>query len=307
MKIIELPAFSLWAHGFLNLKDVVVSVVKYVTVFFDLEGKYGCPYNISEPQFKRALKKILEILDRYQVKAVFNTCGRLAKDFPNSIEAVHSRGHEIASHGYMHEDFLGCNSTELIEILEKTEETIGKAIGEKPVGIRSPGLSMNLFSPKKKGLKKKFYSTLELRGYKWSSNCCMWPLFQTNYTCTKIISKICSNPFKIPLFGMRPLKLGHLFEIPVLSPQDFDLLNPLTHIEMKTPNSRIRAVFIILKEYFNVSGDYFNLNLHPWVIGSSNRPTLLRYVLDYLSDQDVRYVLPRQFLKNQLVNSHVID
>lgn len=47
---------------------------------------------------------------------------------------------------------------------------------------------------------------------------------------------------------------------------------------------------------FSRSVDYFNLNFHPWVIASANRISLLDKILEFVSGQDVEFVLPKNYV-----------
>ena len=47
-------------------------------------------------------QKILDLFEKYDVKATFFTLGFIAEKYPELIEEIQSKGHEIASHGYQH-------------------------------------------------------------------------------------------------------------------------------------------------------------------------------------------------------------
>jgi len=269
--------------------------MKFVTVFFDLEGKYGCPFTISEFHFKLALQNTLKILDEHEVKGTFNTCGKLANDLPALIKDIHNRGHEIASHGYAHENFLSRSPEELIGILRKTESVIQNVIGEKPIGVRAPGLSMNLCSSKKMKLKKTFYSILEKMGYRWASNYCVWPVFKMPH---KILTETFLLKFSYQLYPFRiRTKKGLPLEIPLLSPLESSLLGLPRPITSETAKSQLDVAFKVLRSCFDKSGMYFNLNFHPWVIGSGNRLALLEQIVNHLQSQDIKYILARDLVK----------
>jgi polysaccharide deacetylase family protein (PEP-CTERM system associated) len=46
--------------------------------------------------------RLLEMFDRYQVKATFFVLGWIAKRFPEIIREIHNRGHELACHSFWH-------------------------------------------------------------------------------------------------------------------------------------------------------------------------------------------------------------
>jgi hypothetical protein len=137
--------------------------MKYITIFFDFEGKWGMPCKANY-DLEKTVIKILKILKRYHVKAVFNTCGKILEVYPNIIKKIDREGHEIAFHGYMHEDFNKISIKELNQFLEKTESIFLILTGRRFLGFRAPFLlGPNYYN-------KKIYQLFRKRGYKWCSN-----------------------------------------------------------------------------------------------------------------------------------------
>ena len=48
--------------------------------------------------------RVLELLDRYDIRSTFLVPGHTALAYPNLIREIVDRGHELAYHGWMHED-----------------------------------------------------------------------------------------------------------------------------------------------------------------------------------------------------------
>jgi peptidoglycan/xylan/chitin deacetylase (PgdA/CDA1 family) len=82
--------------------------------------------------------KILDILDKYDVKATFFVVGEMAKSYPSSLKKVAKNGHEIGNHTFTHlqESENGCERLKS-EILE-TENTVFKLTGKKTFLFRPP-------------------------------------------------------------------------------------------------------------------------------------------------------------------------
>jgi len=137
--------------------------MKYTTIFFDFEGKWGMPFKANY-DLRKTMLNILKILKRYHIRAVFNTCGKILEVYPNIIKKIDREGHEIAFHGYMHEDFNKISIKELNQLLEKTEKNFLALTGRRLLGFRAPFL----MSPKL--YNKKIYQLFRKRGYKWCSN-----------------------------------------------------------------------------------------------------------------------------------------
>jgi peptidoglycan/xylan/chitin deacetylase (PgdA/CDA1 family) len=84
-----------------------------------------------------AIPRILDLMDKHEIKATFFTPGWTVDQFTESVEEIVSRGHELAAHGYLHE--------RLAEISMEAEEQafqMGLAafekVGVKPEGFRAP-------------------------------------------------------------------------------------------------------------------------------------------------------------------------
>ena len=70
----------------------------------DLEDYY-CDLPFSEwPKYESRIIKntemILELFEKYDVKATFFVLGYIAEKFPDMIKKISGLGHEIASHSY---------------------------------------------------------------------------------------------------------------------------------------------------------------------------------------------------------------
>src|SRR5881409_877124 len=67
----------------------------------DVKSHYDCR-TASENDYggRTGVWRILRILDKYGVKASFNTNALCIHRYPEAVKAVHSRGHEIVGHSY---------------------------------------------------------------------------------------------------------------------------------------------------------------------------------------------------------------
>jgi len=253
--------------------------MKLVIVFFDLEGWWETPFR-RHFNLKRNVQNILKILNKYKINATFNTCGIVVENFPKIIEKLHNNEHEISSHGYAHENFIQLEQMgKLNEVLMRTENLIKNVTGRKPIGVRSPWCRFN----------KRVYSVIERRGYKWVSN---QRIFRSealdkpfrNYSLLKSAEEILMKTFTSiswKLYKKNPYKINNLLEIPLVSSMDGDLLD-LIDPAQKSPKIWLDFAYRILKNQFDKSGEIFNLNFHPWLIGSCNRPILLKKILNYI-------------------------
>lgn len=269
-------------------------VMKLVTVFFDFEAPFlwreGGKFDLEE-----TVLNINKVLKKYGAKAAFNTCGIVAENFSKLIAMLHDEGHEIASHGYAHENFLKTSVTELENVLAKTERVLQDITGKKPVGIRAPWLAAN----------EGVYSVLRKRNYSWASN------QHTPFWATKsrvdfggasyLKLMLGKTIYTVKRFSQRekPFREGSLVEIPLLSPMDIYCIYPFPQVQEDSPESSLEEAYRILVKHYESSKAYFNLNFHEHVIGTGNRIQLLEKILCYLSEQsDASFVLPHQIVSS---------
>src|SRR5699024_6883545 len=74
--------------------------------------------------------KILDILDKYDIKATFFVLGCNVKSHPDIVKRAYDSGHYIANHGYSHKySKIYKNTNTVLEEYNKTEEAIREATG----------------------------------------------------------------------------------------------------------------------------------------------------------------------------------
>jgi polysaccharide deacetylase family protein (PEP-CTERM system associated) len=108
----------------------------------DLEDNYcDMPFSTWSRFDSRILittKLILDLFDKYDVKATFFTVGYVAQKHPGLIEKIRSKGHEIASHGFSHSHVSDMDEQRFEMDLIKSRDVLEKLAGEKVLGFRSP-------------------------------------------------------------------------------------------------------------------------------------------------------------------------
>jgi len=94
----------------------------------------------------RYTPRILEILNRYQVKASFFITGAKAKVYPDLIKQIVSAGHEIGNHGFRHKAAWLLGPCATINEIAETNRVIEELTGKKPIYFRPTWGLDNLFS-----------------------------------------------------------------------------------------------------------------------------------------------------------------
>ncbi|MDY4950487.1 MAG: polysaccharide deacetylase family sporulation protein PdaB [Clostridium cadaveris] len=91
-------------------------------------------------------KEILDILDKYDVKATFFVIGKwinYSEDNAKILSEIKSRGHEIGNHSNSHADFTKINKEKIKEEINLTNEKINKITGEDVKLFRFPSGAYN--------------------------------------------------------------------------------------------------------------------------------------------------------------------
>ena len=76
-------------------------------------------------------------------KATFFVLGWIAERLPHLVREIHSRGHEVASHGYSHNLCIECSHEDLKRDLSDSKKLLEDIIGDRVYGYRAPSFSIN--------------------------------------------------------------------------------------------------------------------------------------------------------------------
>ena len=90
-------------------------------IWHNMGDSYRSPKNTSMGTYgtHRGLLRVLAALKEYGVKATFFIPGMAAEDYPQEVWEIAAQGHEIALHGYTHEDFASLAAEEQREALKR--------------------------------------------------------------------------------------------------------------------------------------------------------------------------------------------
>ena len=93
-----------------------------------------------------ALPRMVDIFDKYNIKATFFVVGKDLKNEENKarVRALVDNGHEIANHTYSHhQNFFELSYNSKQKEIENADKIISDCIGEKVYGFRAPGWGIN--------------------------------------------------------------------------------------------------------------------------------------------------------------------
>ena len=159
----------------------------YLTI--DLEEWYHLLYfkDITELRgndfFIFKLEEILNLLDKYNIKSTFFVLAELARNYPDIIKKIYSRGHEISCHGLNH-DLVSNKTLEQFKLeLIHAKTIIEDIINDTVLGYRAPCFSLSDDSLKElsrlgfkydssfiKFSNHKLYGQLKMEGYQYTGD-----------------------------------------------------------------------------------------------------------------------------------------
>ncbi len=119
----DLDGNTIWKNGNKFIKDGE-KFIRSVSV-----GEYGP---------KRAIVRLLDMLDKHDLKTTFFIPAQVVLDYPHIAREIDQRGHEIGHHGFHHERYVDLTPEEQVEVLNKSQEVFLQTFSKKAVGYRTP-------------------------------------------------------------------------------------------------------------------------------------------------------------------------
>lgn len=116
----------------------IMKLVKQESDDDELKDKKLIAITFDDGPNDKLTPQLLDILDNYNVKATFYMLGSRATYYPEIVQEVAKRGHQIGSHTEDHKDLTKLSETEIQEQINKTDEAIKKVTGTIPTTIRPP-------------------------------------------------------------------------------------------------------------------------------------------------------------------------
>ena len=116
---------------------------------FDIEDWYNCDFITTdfnwdkyEVRIYEGIDKILNELEKKELKATFFCLGWIAEKHPDVIRRIHDKGHQIGCHSYQHELSFRFDRESFKQDTEKSKKLIEDIIGETINAFRAPGFSI---------------------------------------------------------------------------------------------------------------------------------------------------------------------
>jgi len=207
--------------------------------------------------------RLFDLFERYNLRVTFAVPAIIAEIYPESVREIIKRGHEVAAHGYRHEDVSGLDIEEEKRRLEVTSQMLEKMCGKRPMGWfslprqqdRYPGGQV---SP----------NTVDLlidAGYEYLGNGMTDDI--PHYWVTDFHTR--RNILTLPYYYHFDDQFFLMFPAPGMGS---GLENPMT-------------LFQNWRQEFDATyrrGRYFSMVVHPYLIGWGNRLEMLENILLYI-------------------------
>lgn len=203
-----------------------------------------------------ALPRILELHRDLEIPASFFVPGYVADLYPHAVEAMINEGHEVAHHGYMHENCFFLSDDEQRTVFEKGIRSLEAITGKTPVGWSAPGW----------GVKSSTLDLLYELGMRYD---CSLMEYDTPYLLSTANGNLVELPISMVLddwqiFGSTPFPGGGV-------------------------NTTAAMAYQIWKEEFDGMrhfGGLFNTTFHPNLLGRPGRMNMLYQLFDYMRSFD---------------------
>lgn len=93
------------------------------------------------------IPRILDLLDKHQIASTFFVPGHTADRYPEAVRSIVAAGHEIAHHGYLHEQPTALTLEEEIDVIDRGLAALADVAGVRPSGYRAPMWDLSWRTP----------------------------------------------------------------------------------------------------------------------------------------------------------------
>lgn len=260
-----------------------------VMVSFDVDGETSWmardpklgerPLHMSMGAYgpKTGMPRILKLMDDYQLTIGFFIPGWIIERYPEMCREVLKRGHEIGHHGYLHEKPYFLSGVEEEEaLLVKTLDVFKKVLNYVPQGSRTPSCDPSKWT----------MELLRKHGFVYHSN-----LMDQD----------------LPYRHQTPH--GELVELPTSwVNDDFIYFGFSANPPVGNGVWSQEEVYDIWREEFEgayAEGGFFNLMLHPQVMGRPSRMRMLERLIEHMrGKKDVWFARPLELAEYWLAQGY---
>ncbi len=224
------------------------------------------PVKVSHAEFgpRVGAKRILALLARRGVPATWFVPGHSLTTFTDDTEAIVAGGHELACHGWFHEDFAELPDASQQEVLARSVEAARAVTGSAPAGFRAPYWSLGA----------KTTELIEAAGFRYDSS-----LMADDYNLYRIRHGDRHSTAEGTTWGRE----SSLVEVPV-----YWAMDDWPHFEPGPGRSGLAAPSSVLEiwteelryAHEHAPGGLVMVTVHPECIGRGHRMAMLERFID---------------------------
>ena len=224
------------------------------------------PVKVSHAEFgpRVGAKRLLELFGNRGVPTTWFVPGHSLTTFTDDTDAIVGGGHELACHGWFHEDFAELTAGEATDILGRSIEAARAVTGVAPAGFRAPYWSLGAET----------IGLVEAAGFRYDSS-----LMADDYRPYRIRRGDRHSTTDGTTWG----EPGDLVEIPV-----YWAMDDWPHFEPGPGRSGLRAPSAVLEIWTeelryataHAPGGLVMVTVHPECIGRGHRMAMLERFVD---------------------------
>ena len=226
--------------------------------------------------------RLLDLLRRHGVPATFFIPGMTAEQYPDAVRAIRDAGHELATHGDIHEGHVNLSPAEERAVLERGIDKLVAVSGITPAGFRAPHWELS----------EATISIIEELGLRYDSS-----QFASDYTPYR-----CRRGDSIGLGVWEPGEPSAVWEIPIaweLDDVPFFLIHPPHFFGTTTPAQALEVWTGELDFMIDdVHNGVFTVAFHPQVIGRGPRIHALQRLIQHGKDRGAAFATVTQVVNS---------
>ncbi|MBV5246466.1 polysaccharide deacetylase [Mycolicibacterium sp. PAM1] len=212
------------------------------------------------------IPRILDLLEQHQITSTFFVPGHTADRYPEAVRSIVGAGHEIAHHGYLHEQPTALTLEEEIDALDRGLAALADVAGVRPAGYRAPMWDLSWRTP----------ALLAERGFLYDSS-----LMDADH------------PYEL---AVTPGAAQSLVEIPIQWALDdweqYCFLPDISGSGLIESPRKARELWQLEFDALRRVGGCWVLTNHPFLTGRPSRAAELGELMRYVLDHDDVWVAP---------------
>jgi peptidoglycan/xylan/chitin deacetylase (PgdA/CDA1 family) len=226
------------------------------------------PVKMSHAEFgvRVGVPRILQLLADRGIAATWFVPGHTLVTFPESTAAIVAGGHEIACHGWFHEDYAKLSTDATIDSLERQRDAVARVTGSIPRGWRAPYWSLD----------PRTLELVHLAGFVYDSS-----LMADDYRLYRVRFNDQHSVKKGSSFGPE----SELVEVPISwTLDDWPHFEPSSGGDRDGLSAPSKVLEIWTEElryaHANAPGGLLTITMHPECIGRGHRMAMLERFID---------------------------